>query len=130
MSEPSFLTLDEVLGIHADQIRAYGGASGLRDLELLRSAIAMPETTWEGEYLHPSVFEMAAAYVFHIARNHPFVDGNKRTALMCGLVFLGLNGQRLQADPDELYTLIHGLAAGEVDKAAVSVFLREHCSAR
>ncbi len=130
MSEPEFLTLDEVLGIHADQMRVYGGASGLRDLELLRSAISMPETTFDGEYLHPSVFEMAAAYLFHLARNHPFVDGNKRTALMCALVFLGLNGEHLQADPDELYSLVDGVAAGEVDKAEVSVFLRRHSADR
>ena len=77
MSESEFLTLDEVLGIHADQIRVYGGASGLRDLELLRSAIAMPETTFDGEYLHPSVFEMAAAHLFHLSRNHPFVDAGR-----------------------------------------------------
>ena len=130
MSEPEFLTLDEVLGIHADQIRVYGGASGLRDLARLRSAIAMPETTFDGEYLHPSVFEMAAAYLFHLARNHPFVDGNKRTALLCALVFLSLNGQRLRADSDDLYLLIDGVAAGEVDKAEVSVFVRRHCLAR
>jgi death-on-curing protein len=130
VSEPDFLTLDEVLGIHADQIRVYGGVSGLRDLELLRSAIAMPETTFDGEYLHSSVFEMAAAYLFHLARNHPFVDGNKRTALMCALVFLGLNGEWLRADPDDLYPLVVGVAAGEVDKAEVSVFLRRHCVAR
>ena len=130
MSEPAFLTLDEVLGIHADQIRVYGGASGLRDLALLRSAITMPETSFDGEYLHPSVFEMAAAYLFHLARNHPFVDGNKRTALMCALVFLGLNGERLRADPDDLYALADGVAAGEVDKANVSVFFRRHCLAR
>ncbi len=127
MSEPDFLTLDEVLGIHADQIRVYGGASGLRDLALLRSAIAMPETRFDDEYLHPSVFEMAGAYLFHLARNHPFVDGNKRTTLMCALVFLGLNGQQLRADPDDLYSLVDGVAAGEVDKAEVSVFLRRHC---
>jgi death on curing protein len=127
VSDPDFLTLDEVLGIHADQIRVYGGASGLRDLELLQSAIAMPETTFNGEYLHPSVFEMAAAYFFHLALNHPFVDGNKRTALMCALVFLGLNGERLRADPDDLYALVDGVAAGDVDKAEVSVFLRRHC---
>ena len=126
MSEPEFLTLDEVLGIHADQIRVYGGASGLRDLALLRSAITMPETSFDGEYLHPSVFEMAAAYLFHLARNHPFVDGNERTALMCALVFLGLNGERLRADPDDLYSLVDGAAAGEVDKAEISVFLRRH----
>jgi death-on-curing protein len=130
VSEPDFLTLDEVLGIHADQIRVYGGASGLRDLALLRSAIAMPETTFAGEYLHPSPFEMAAAYLFHLVRKHPFVDGNKRTALMCALVFLGLNGQRLRADPDDLYSLVDGAAAGEVDKAEVAVFLRRHCVAR
>jgi death-on-curing protein len=70
---------------------------------------------------------MAAAYLFHLARNHPFVDGNKRTALMCALVFLGLNGQQLRADPDDLYSLVDGVAAGEVDKAEVSVFLRRHC---
>jgi death-on-curing protein len=126
VSEPAFLTLDEVLGIHADQIRVYGGASGLHDLERLRSAISMPETSFDDEYLHPSVFEMAAAYLFHLARNHPFVDGNKRTALMCALVFLGLNGERLRADPDDLYALVDGVAAGEVDKAEVSVFLRRH----
>ena len=81
MSDPTFLTLDEVLGIHADQIRTYGGGTGFRDLELLRSALAMPETTFDGEYLHPSVFEMAGACLFHIARNHPFVDGKERTVL-------------------------------------------------
>jgi len=131
VSEPDFLALDEVLGIHADQIRVYGGASGFRDLALLRSAIAMPETSFDGEYLHPSVFEMAAAYLFHLARNHPFADGNKRTALMCARLFLGgLNGNRLQADPDDLSALVHGVAAGAVDKAEVSVFLRRHCVAR
>lgn len=130
MSDPAFLTLDEVLGIHADQIRMYGGGSGARDLELLRSALAMPETTFDGEYLHPSVFEMAAAYLFHIARNHPFVDGNKRTALMCALVFLGLNGERLGADPDELYRLMDGVAAGTLDKAEVTVFLKRNARHR
>lgn len=92
MTEPLFLTLDEVLAIHADQIRAYGGRTGLRDLGLLRWALGMPETTFEGEFVHGTVFEKAAAYLFHIARNHPFVGGNERTALMCALVFLGLNG--------------------------------------
>jgi death on curing protein len=130
VSDPAFLTLDEVLGIHADQVRWYGGASGLRDLDLLRSAIAMPETTFDGEFLHPSVFEMAAAYLFHLARNHPFVDGNKRTVFMCALVFLGLNGERLEADPDAIYALVDGIARGNVDKAEASVFFRRFCSSR
>ncbi len=125
MNAPEFLTLDEVLVIHADQIRCYGGSSGLRDLGLLQSALSMPQTTFDDEFLHGTVFEMAAAYLFHLARNHPFVDGNKRTALMCALVFLGLNGYRLDAEPDALYRLVDGVASGEVDKADVSVFLRE-----
>ncbi len=130
MSEPAFLSLDEILGIHADQIRAYGGGTGLRDLALLRSALAMPETTFAGEFLHTTIFEMAAAYLFHIARNHPFVDGNKRTALMSALVFLGLNGERLEASPDELFTLVDGVAAGHVDKADVTVFLKRNARRR
>ncbi len=125
-NEPVFLTLDEVLGIHADQIRRYGGSSGLRDLALLQSALAMPETTFADEFLHATVFEMAGAYLFHIARNHPFVDGNKRTALMCALVFLGLNDEHLNADPDALFALVDGVAAGSVEKAEVSVFLSRH----
>lgn len=124
MTEPAFLTLDEVLGIHADQIRRYGGAPGLRDLGLLKSALAMPETTFEDELLHGTLFEQAAAYVFHIARNHPFVDGNKRTALMCALVFLGLNGKRLETKPKRLFELVYGVAAGTVDKSDVAVRLR------
>ena len=112
------------------RLAVYGGSGGLRDLELLRSAIAMPETTFDGDYLHPSVFEMAAAYLFHLARNHPFVDGNKRTALMCALVFLGSNGERLRANPGELHSLVDGVAAGQLDKAEVSVFLRRHSVSR
>ena len=130
MTEPDFLTLDEVLGIHADQLRAYGGGAGVRDLELLRSALAMPQTTFDEEYLHPTVFEMAGAYLFHIARNHPFVDGNKRTALMSAIVFLGLNGIRLDASQEDLYQLVDGVAAGHVDKAEVTVFLKANATTR
>jgi death-on-curing protein len=90
----------------------------------------MPETRFEGAFLHGTVFEKAAAYLFHIARNHPFVDGNKRTALMCALVFLGLNGRRLEAEPEALYELVHGVAAGSVDKAEVAVFLRQNSVGR
>lgn len=130
MTEPLFLTLDEVLAIHADQIRRYGGRTRLRDLGLLHSALGMPETTFDGEFLHGTLFEMAAAYLFHIARNHPFADGNKRTALMCALVFLGLNGQRLEAESGALYELVDGVAAGSVDKSEVSVFLRQNSVSR
>jgi len=130
VNEPHFLTLDEVLGIHADQMRRYGGQPGLRDLGLLQSALGMPETTFDGEYLHGTLYEMAAAYLFHIARNHPFADGNKRTALMGALVFLGLNGRRLDAELEALYGLVDGVAAGSVDKAEVAVFLSQNSVSR
>lgn len=126
MTDPAFLTLDEVFGIHAEQIRHYGGASGLRDLALLQSALAMPETTFDGEFLHGTLFEMGAAYLFHIARKHPFVDGNKRTALMSALVFLGLNDERLLVQPDLLFELVDGVASGRIEKSEVAVFFSRH----
>ena len=88
MARPRFLTLDEALLVHADQVRRYGGSHGLRDLALLSSALAMPTASFGGAYLHPSLAEMAAAYLFHIAQNHPFLDGNKRAALATALAFL------------------------------------------
>ncbi len=90
----------------------------------------MPQTTFDDEYLHTSRFDMAAAYLFHLARNHPFVDGNQRTALMCALVFLGLNDQRVQAGADALYQLVDGVASGSVGKAEISIFLRRHAESR
>ncbi|MEK7678791.1 MAG: Fic family protein, partial [Deltaproteobacteria bacterium] len=69
-----FLTLDEVVVIHRDQIERYGGSPGIRDIELLQSAVSMPTAGFSGDYLHSDIFEMAAAYLFHIIRNHPFVD--------------------------------------------------------
>lgn len=76
-----FLTLEDVLELHALQIEAYGGATGIREQSLLESAVMMPQASFGGSYVHSDVFEMAAAYAFHIAENQPFVDGNKRTAL-------------------------------------------------
>ena len=130
MREPEFLGLDEVLALHADQIRRYGGRAGLRDLALLQSALATPETTYDGDYLHTNLFEMAAAYLFHTVRNHPFVDGNKRTGLIAALAFLGLNGLHLEAEADALLDLVMGVAAGHLAKAEVAVFLQEHSRPR
>ena len=122
--KPAFLFLDEVLSLHADQISRYGGEGGVRDLALLQSAIAMPQARFGGEWLHPTLHEMAAAYLFHIVRNHPFVDGNKRTGLICAIAFLGLNEAQLLADPDELVDLVLGVAEGGTDKAQVAIFLK------
>ena len=124
--DPLFLTLEEVLGIHEDRIRKYGGSFGVRDLGLLQSALGTVEATFGGAFLHGTLFEMAAAYLFHISRNHPFVDGNKRTALACALAFLRLNGKKIEALPDDLYDLVMGVAEGKVTKAAAAVFFEKH----
>ena len=123
---PRFLALDEVLAIHEHQVRKYGGSPGIRDLGLLESAIAMPKATFGGVFLHETLSEMAAAYLFHISRNHPFVDGNKRTGLACALAFLRFDGIRIRAGEDEFYDLVIGVAEGRVSKAAVAVFFDAH----
>jgi death-on-curing protein len=124
VKEPAFLTLDEVLALHADQIERYGGSPGLRDLGLLESAVAAPRATFGGTLLHPTFPEMAAAYLFHLVQNHPFVDGNKRVGLAAAIAFLGLNDVWLEAEEDDLVALVVGVAAGRVGKAEVAVFLK------
>lgn len=88
IGRPRFVTRDEAFAYHTVSIEEYGGAHGLRDVGMLESALAMPMQGFSGEYAHAFPFEMAAAYAFHIAKNHPFVDGKKRTALMCCGAFL------------------------------------------
>ena len=124
-----FLTLDEALAIHAHQIARYGGALGVRDRGLLESALAMPAATFAGDYLHPSLPEQAAAYLFHLVKNHPFVDGNKRVGLACSLAFLRLNGIRVRATDDDLVDIVMGVAEGRRSKADVAVFFRERSRA-
>jgi death-on-curing protein len=128
--DPVFLTLDEVLALHSDQIRRYGGIGGIRDRGLLSSALGTPSATFAGAFLHQSVFEMAAAYLFHIARNHPFVDGNKRTALAASLVFLLMNEVPIQSSEDDLTDLVLGVAEGRITKSEVAVFLQQHAARR
>lgn len=121
-----FLTLPQVLVLHADQLSRYGGSAGIRDSGLLESAIAMPQQTMFGDYLHCDVFEMAAAYLFHLVQNHPFVDGNKRAGAVAALVFLELNGWSLRVDDDALEQTVLAVASGHVEKPALSVLLRDH----
>ena len=124
MAGPLFLTLDEALLIHADQIRRYGGSHGVRELGLLSSALGMPQASFGGLYLHTSLAEMAAAYLFHIAQNHPFLDGNKRAALATALTFLWLNDKAIEAGENDLTEMVMGVAAGRVGKAEAAVFIR------
>ena len=121
-----FLTLSEVMLILEDQIRNYGGTYGVRELNLLSSAIYMPESSYGGQYLHESVPAMAAAYAYHICQNHPFLDGNKRVALASSLVFLDLNGYEFECEEDELYDKIMNVAKGETKKQELIVFFEKY----
>src|SRR5881628_1739845 len=123
---PTFLALDEVLEIHRDQLARYGGAAGIRDLGLLQSALAQPQATFGGQFLHADLFEMAAAYLFHLVQNHPFVDGNKRVGTVAALVFLRLNDQDTNATEGELESLVLAVAQGQTDKATIAKFFRDH----
>ena len=124
--DPVFLRFEEVLALHDDQIQRYGGTAGVRDLDLLSSALGTVSASFGGEFLHGSLFEMAAAYLFHITGNHPFLDGNKRTGLATALVFLWMNALEIEAGEDELTDLVLGVAEGRVSKAEVAVFLQTH----
>src|SRR5690349_15877085 len=97
---PQFLSLEQIISIHRNQLELYGGESGLRDPGLLQSALAMPVSSFGDRYFHADLYEMAAAYLFHIVKNHPFVDGNKRVGFVASYVFLRLNGILVTATPD------------------------------
>ncbi len=127
---PKFLTLAEAIEVHRDQITRYGGATGIRDLGLLKSALGMPSTMFGGEFLHADPIEMAAAYLFHIVKNHPFVDGNKRAGAVTAIVFLQLNDLKLTASNDELVEVVLGVAGGELEKADVTLFMRHYATAK
>jgi len=123
---PDFLTLEDVLLLHSDQVDLYGGEHGVRDLGLLESAVAMPQASFGGELLHKDLFEMSAAYLFHIVQNHPFIDGNKRTGAVAALVFLDLNGIEIDAPEGSVYDLTMSVAKGDSGKTEVAAFFREH----
>lgn len=127
--QPLFLTLDEVVAIHRDQIERYGGSSGVRDWALLRSAVAAPAATFGGKYLHGDLWEMAAAYLFHLVQNHPFIDGNKRVGAVAADVFLALNELRLVASQDDYAELVLSVARGKTNKSAVAEFFRVNTKA-
>jgi death on curing protein len=124
MTEPEFLTVEDVLMIHDEQLEAYGGIQGIRDNGLLESAVMMPQASFGGEYLHRNLFEMAAAYAFHIAENQPFLDGNKRTALVSALVFLDINGYVVLDEEMKLYNAMIAIANKEMDKYDLAELLK------
>lgn len=121
--DPVFLSLNEVLEIHQDQIVRYGGDTGIRDIDLLKSALGMPSATFGDQFLHTDIYEMTAAYLFHLVKNHPFVDGNKRVGAVSAIVFLILNGYDFDAPEEEFADMVLAVARGELDKADVAVFI-------
>lgn len=125
MDAPVFLSVANIITIHTRVIEEFGGDEGLRDRGLLESAAAMPQAMFSGQHLHSTIFEMAAAYHFHLCSNHPFVDGNKRVAVASAELFLILNGYGLIATDDELEVLTLDLAAGKISKDDVTEFYSE-----
>jgi death-on-curing protein len=122
--EPTFLELGEILLIHKDQLERYGGATGIREIRLLQSAAAMPRAGVADKYLHEGIFEMAAAYMYHIVRDHPFVDGNKRTGAVAALVFLAMNDIETAVDEGELENIVLSVAGGTAAKSVIADFFR------
>src|ERR1700681_3009206 len=119
-----FLPIEIVLAIHDDQVRLYGGAYGVRDDAALDAAIQMPRATFDGEFLHTTIFHMAAAYGFHLCQNHPFLDGNKRTAGMVMLTVLQFNGLEPLATELDYYTTMMAAAAGQMRKEQLAEWLQ------
>jgi death on curing protein len=118
--EPLFLDVEDVIEIHTTQLEVYGGSAGLRDRGLLESAVAQPQASFGDEFAHDGLFAMAAAYLFHIVSNHPFIDGNKRAGTLAAVVFLDLNGISIGHPSEALYELTMGVAEGRLQKAAVA----------
>jgi len=125
MDDIFFLSLVEVVDIHCNQIQRYGGHPGIRNNGLLAAAISGPKQTFGGRYLNSDLFEMAAAYIFYICQDHPFIDGNKRTALATGLVFLEVNGISIEDRQGILYMTIMKLASGQIGKLDIADTLRD-----
>ena len=123
---PAFLTVDQVIAVHRRMIEEFGGDPSVRDRGLLESAVMMPAARFGGKFLHDGIPAMAAAYLFHICRNHPFTDGNKRTGLASAEMFVLLNEMRLDATNAELEALTIGVAASRISKDETVDFFRKH----
>lgn len=126
MEDIIFLSVDNVLLLHTDTIDMDGGSHGVRDHGLLDAAVAMPRQQFGGNYLHEDLAAMAAAYMFHVAQNHPFVDGNKRAAVLSALAFLSVNGIQELPDPKDLESITLQVAAGELGKDVLTKWIRKN----
>ena len=125
-----FLNKEIILNFHQDQLERYGGKSGVRDEELLESALAQSQASFGGEYAHKNLFHMASAYGFHLCQNHPFYDGNKRTALIAMYTFLYVNWYQIKADKKSLFAIMMDMANGKVKKEELAEYLKKHSKKR
>jgi death-on-curing protein len=125
---PNFLDKIDVLIIHNDQVSSFGGTPGIRDDGLLDSALAQPQATFGGQLLHPAIAEQAAAYMYHLAMNHPFLDGNKRTAFAVMDTFLRVNGYILKLSDDDAYEMVLAVVQGQMTKAQLAATIAEFIS--
>ena len=130
MDEINFLTLEMVLEIHRDQIESCGGTLGIRDPAILQSAVSMPQAGFGDDYLHKDIFEMTAAYLFHLTQGHPFLDGNKRVGAVAAFMFLWLNDIVVTADEDEFEKLVLDVAQGLVQKPVIAKFFKKNSKQR
>jgi len=128
MNEPVWLTRDVVLAVHEELLARFGGLAGIRDDGLLESALHRP--LHRHAYEKPTLFELAAAYATGIVKNHPFLDGNKRTGFMAAFTFLGVNGEAFAASEEEVLVMTRALAAGEVPEAGYAAWLKDSCKRR
>ncbi len=124
MKEPIWLSVDLVVAIHGEQLREFGGPAGLRDPGMLESALGRPRNKWS--FGEEDLAVLAAAYAFGVARNHPFVDGNKRAALLSLITFLGLNGIDFEAPNSEAVVMIQGLASGEIGEEGLARWIQDN----
>jgi len=124
--EPTWILEQVVLALHERQLAEHGGGSGIRDRGLLESALGAPRNKYH--YEQADLIELAASYAFSLARNHPFVDGNKRTAYVCMRLFLKLNGMDIQASKEEKIRIMLDLASGKIDGEGMVSWLRQHSS--
>ena len=127
MTEWKWLTKAAIEIIHHEQLREHGGLIGIKDENALEAAIARPQH--KAAYENPDVYELAAAYLFGIARNHPFSDGNKRTAFLAAYTFLAIHSQRFTANQGEVIEFVLEVAAGQINESGIAKFLRDHTEA-
>jgi death-on-curing protein len=126
MNTLNYLTLEEVLKFHDEMIDRFGGPAGVRDLSLLESALAQPEMAVFDNEVYKTIIEKAAAYIYFVIKNHPFIDGNKRTGLVCAIVFLKNNNIEVQENFESLYNFAIEVAASKIEFQEIIQYLNKH----